>query len=48
MAGLALVSAYAAFLGTLLLFGLDGEDRQIARMVWTRIAGGRRKNEVAV
>jgi O-antigen/teichoic acid export membrane protein len=39
MAGLALVCAYGSFLGTILLFGLDFEDREIAQIAWTRIAG---------
>jgi O-antigen/teichoic acid export membrane protein len=37
MVGLALICAYGVFLGTLLLFGLDGEDRQIGQIVWMRI-----------
>jgi len=38
MAGLALVCAYVSFLGTLLLGGLDRDDRQIVHMVWTNVA----------
>ena len=44
MAGLALMCSYGGFLGTLLLFGLDGEDRQIAQMVWARIARGTQRS----
>ena len=33
MAGLAVICGYAVFLGAVLLFGLDTEDRQIARLV---------------
>jgi hypothetical protein len=35
-------------MGTLAIFGLDGEDRQIARLVWARITQNRRRNEVGV
>ena len=33
----ALCCAYAAFLGTLVLFGLRGEDRRLARMLWNKV-----------
>ena len=48
MAALALVGAYGSFLGTLFVFGLDGEDRQIAQMVWARITQKVRRNGVSV
>jgi len=48
VAGLGLVCGYASFMGTLAIFGLDGEDRQIARLVWARITQNRRRNEVGV
>src|SRR5260221_600572 len=37
IAGLGLVGAYASFLGTLFILGLDRGDRQIVQMVWARI-----------
>jgi O-antigen/teichoic acid export membrane protein len=48
VAGLGLACGYASFMGTLAIFGLDGEDRQIARLVWARITQNRRRNEVGV
>jgi len=48
MALLALVCAYVSFGGTLMMFGLDGEDCQIARMAWTRITQGWRRDEVSL
>ena len=48
MAALALVGAYVSFLGTLLMFGLDAEDRQIAQIVWTRMTPSLPRNEVSV
>ncbi len=42
----ALAGAYASFLGLLLMLGLDGEDQQIARMVWAKIVLNLRKNGV--
>ncbi len=40
----ALACGYASFLGILLAFGLDGEDQQIARLVWAKIMLNLRKN----
>ena len=48
IAGLGLIFAYLSFLGTLFSFGLDGEDRQIAQLVWTKITHNRRRNGVSV
>ncbi len=48
LAGLGLISAYVTFLGTLFSLGLDGEDRQIARLVWTKITQSGRRNGVSV
>jgi O-antigen/teichoic acid export membrane protein len=43
IAGLGLICAYVSFLGTLFSFGLDGDDRQIAQLVWAKITlNGRR------
>jgi O-antigen/teichoic acid export membrane protein len=44
IAALALVCAYVSFLGTLAMFGLDSEDRQIAQIVRTRITQSLRRN----
>jgi O-antigen/teichoic acid export membrane protein len=37
-AGLALVGTYAIFMGMIFAFGLDNEDRLIARMIWGRFS----------
>jgi O-antigen/teichoic acid export membrane protein len=42
-----LVCGYGSFLGTLVAFGLDGEDRQITQMVWARITQNLRRKEVS-
>jgi O-antigen/teichoic acid export membrane protein len=42
----ALACAYASFLAVLLIFGLDGEDREIAQMVWAKITHQQRRNRV--
>jgi len=44
VAALGLGCAYASFLGPMLGFGLDAEDRQIARTVWKRITQNPRGN----
>jgi O-antigen/teichoic acid export membrane protein len=38
-AGFALPLAYVVFLGTMLVVGLDAEDRMLARMAWSKIWG---------
>ena len=38
-AGFALPLAYIVFIGTTLMMGLDGEDRNLARMAWGKIRG---------
>jgi O-antigen/teichoic acid export membrane protein len=45
IAGSGLVCAYVSFLGMLVMFGLDSEDRQITQMAWARIAQSLRRNE---
>jgi O-antigen/teichoic acid export membrane protein len=47
IAGLGLVCAYVSFLGSLFIFGLDGEDRQIAQLVWAKITQNLRRNGVS-
>jgi len=44
MAGLAVICGYGAFLGTVLLFGLDAEDREIASMVRQGVAQSWRRD----
>ena len=48
VAGLGLVCGYGSFLGALLLFGLDEEDRQIGQIVRRRIIQSLRRNEVTI
>ena len=38
--------AYASFLGTLLLFGLDSDDRRLALLLWNRFGTRFRQNEM--
>ncbi len=44
-AGVGLVSAYVAFLGGLLLLGLEPEDRMLARTAWDKIMHPNRNGE---
>jgi len=36
-AGIALVCAYAAYLGVMFLLGLESEDRMLARLAWQKL-----------
>ena len=45
LAGVGLVSAYVAFLGGLLVLGLEPEDRMLARTAWDKIRHANRNGE---
>jgi O-antigen/teichoic acid export membrane protein len=44
-AGIALVCAYAAFLGGMFLLGFESEDRMLARLAWQKIRNASRNGE---
>ncbi len=41
-----MVCAYVSFLGTLVMFGLDSEDRRFTQMAWAKIMQSLRREEV--
>ena len=47
VAGAALVMAYVIFLGIIFLLGMDGEDRELASLAWTRVGQSFRKMVMA-
>ncbi len=42
-----MVCAYVSFLGTLVMFGLDSEDRRFTQMAWAKIMQSLRRDEVS-
>jgi O-antigen/teichoic acid export membrane protein len=46
IAVLALLCAYVSFIGPLLIFGLDAGDREVAKVVWSKIGQNFRRNGV--